>query len=327
MKFKLTAVFVLTIAMLLWLMVADEKAVMAPDEAQTIVGTIVSQQITPIKEHEITKTSSLDQPTQQQINQSFSKGSLQGSSPDGAVNITEYGDVQLDKDLHRLFDYYLSMTGEQPIEDIRSLMLNTASDILSFEQLAQLRNHFDRYIDYLKSAEDHADNNLEMLDLTDGLSQLEAISQLRRELLGDDMADAFFAEEESYAKHMMQMQLIGESDAPEEQQIKWLNNEDQATAYQDVLIENQQFNDSQVNASERMEIRTAAYGEAVAQQLAQLDDSQQQWQTTVNHYIETRSRLQNNSPALNQFEQNYTPTELKRLQAYYRAHLQGGKSP
>ncbi len=337
MKFKLTTVFVLTtslfISLLVWFMLTDEAAIKNLNVDQTQRGdqpviNIQQQQPNAKGEDKTIQLTPLNHTTDQAFNESSIEGSLHGSLngslPDGAVNITVNGDVQIDTDLHRLFDYYLSLTGEKSIQAIRSLMFNTVGNTLSPDQLAQLQDHFDRYLDYLTTAQDYASTNL---NTKDGLAQLNAISQLRRQLLGEDMAQAFFGEEEAYARHMIQMQLTGTSEASEEQQIKWFNNEDQATAYHDVLIENQQFNDSGINDTDRMDIRTATYGEAVAQQLAELDHTQQQWQTTVNHYIETRSRLQNNPTALNQFEQSYSLTELKRLQAYYRAHLLTETSP
>lgn len=318
----MTAAFILTTTLLWWFMV-DKKASVSTQESKQTVDAKQRHQLNAVKSHQTNRVAPLINATTQSHHQSIEQSlaepsmtSLSGSTSDGAVNFNAFGEVQIDSDLHQLFDHYLSMAGEQPIETIRSMMLNTAGELLSQNQLSQLQAHFDRYIDYLKLAEEHANIHL---NTTDGLEHIEVISQLRRDLLGEAMAEAFFGEEEAYARHVIQMQLTGTSDAPEAQQIKWLNAENLATAYHDVLIENQQFNDSHANASQRMNIRTAAYGDAVAQQLAQLDHSQQQWRNTVNHYIQTRSRLEGNPSALNQLEQNYSPTELKRLHAYYRA--------
>ena len=148
----------------------------------------------------------------------------------------------------------------------------------------------------------------------------KAIKALRRAYLGEQMADAFFAEEEAYAVYAMSGELSA-VDVSEDLKLKWLQAEDQATAFHDVLLENQQFNAVAVNEADRMQLRTAAYGSEVAVKLAALDERHRQWQLEVAQYLTTRAALSGDAVSLAAFEGAIEPRKLKRLQAHYRAHI------
>ncbi len=241
--------------------------------------------------------------------------SLQGTLPDGAVNIDHNGDVVADKDLHRMFDYFLSATGEMTQDQIRSRLLSVASDFLSLDQLEQLRDLFDQYVDYLSAAERFALSQSDAADITE---RLHAIIELRQEVLGPELAAAFFAEEEAYAKYVLNDHGILSSDVAEQQVMKWLTVEAMATEFHDVLIENESFNELQITAAERMIVRNDRYGAQVTQNLAALDAKNRAWQDKVSQYIELRTQLADNSDMLHDLELSYDDRELKRLRAYYQ---------
>ncbi len=245
--------------------------------------------------------------------------SLAGSLPDGTVNIDELGNVLADKDLHRLFDYYLSATGEMTTDQIRTRLLSVASDFLSMEQLGQLRDIFDQYVNYLSAAERFALFQLKDAPLAD---RLTGISELRQVSLGSEMAAAFFADEEAYAVHVLRMQDNESIETNNAQQLKWLAAEEMATGFHDVLIENEAFNALQIADDERLVVRTELYGAEVANNLAALDTKQALWLEKVSHYIDLRMQMADNHVLLQQLEQNYDARELKRLRAYYQAHRQ-----
>lgn len=242
--------------------------------------------------------------------------SLQGTQPDGAVNLDEQGNVKADKELHRLFDYYLSTLGEQELLQIKKQLLMSASDYLSLDQLEQLRDYFDQYVQYLESAGNFAVsfNDDEPLD-----QRLIQIKQLRVDLLGQVMADGFFADEHAYATWVLQQDTILTDDLTA-QQIKWLEAENHATAYQDVLLQNQQFESAEVSEFDKQLIRAEVYGEAVAERLALLDNQQSLWQNKVRKYINARELVSNQSE-LQSLNNQYSATAIKRLNAYWQHHL------
>ncbi|MCB1582804.1 MAG: hypothetical protein KDI92_07055 [Xanthomonadales bacterium] len=250
------------------------------------------------------------------LQQAIQVNSLQGSQPDGAINFDEQGNVKADKDLHRLFDYYLSTQGEQDMVQIKKQLLMSASDYLSLNQLEQLRDYFDQYVQYLENAENFAVsfNDDEPLE-----QRLIQIKQLREDLLGQQMADGFFADEYAYAEWVLQQDNIPDNEL-NEQQIKWLEAENKATAYQDALIQNQKFETVGLSELEKQAARTETYGEQVANQLAALDKQQSLWNEKVQSYIGLREQIKNHTELKNLHSQ-YSNSELKRLNAYWRQHI------
>ena len=126
--------------------------------------------------------------------------SLNGSLPDGAVNLDEHGQVIADKDLHRLFDHYLSAMGEMSVDEIKHRLLSVSSDFLSLNQLEQVRDLFDQYVNYLAETENFALSLAPDLSMKD---RLLAIKAHREQMLGKSLSEAFFAEEHAYAQWVM----------------------------------------------------------------------------------------------------------------------------
>lgn len=118
-------------------------------------------------------------------------GSLEGTEVDGAVKLDGTGRIVLDVDLRRLFDYLLARSGEMSEEQLR---------VLSEQELAKrypaqadaLIGIFRRYL-LLR-------DRMSSITKSDSLAQdLAQLSALRREVLGPEMAAAFFADDEALA--------------------------------------------------------------------------------------------------------------------------------
>ena len=249
----------------------------------------------------------------------ISKGSLKGSQPDGAVNLDASGQVMADKSLHRLFDYYLSAQGEMTIDEIKIRLLKSSSDFLSLDQLEQVRDLFDQYVDYLEKSEQFAVSMLSDLPLRE---QLHAIEEYRERILGKDIADAFFAEEHAYAKWVMGD--LKQENFITSQQHKWLLQENAATAFQDEWLHTQQQENISKSNQYLIEKRTERYGSEAAMRLAQLDLQQENWHKTVDVYIDLRVAAQGDVAAVKLIDESYDSQTLKRLHAYYQQHLNQG---
>lgn len=246
--------------------------------------------------------------------------SLSGSLPDGAVNLDESGQVIADKDLHRLFDHYLSVQGEVPLQQIKHRLLTVSSDFLSLDQLEQVRDLFDEYIDYLEKTENFVLSMSSELPLQD---QLAAIKAHREQVLGESMTEAFFGDEHDYADWVMSFDA-GETEPLTEKQVKWLAQENAATAYQDMWLENQALNQAGISQQDKFSWRVAAYGHDVAQRLSELDHRQLDWQQQVETYIEQRMAAQGDAQSIAQLDHQYDARTLKRLHIWYNHHLNNG---
>ncbi|MBL0695702.1 lipase secretion chaperone [Comamonas sp. JC664] len=120
--------------------------------------------------------------------------SLQDTEEDGAVRVDASGHLVVTPDLRRLFDYYLSATGEEDLSVIRARILASlrAKD-LPASAMDEAVRLLDDYLAYRDAARTFAANQRGAEQ--DLGARLESLKELRREHLGP-WADGLFGEEE-----------------------------------------------------------------------------------------------------------------------------------
>lgn len=238
-----------------------------------------------------------------------------GSNPDGAVNKDENGSIIVDADLKRLFNYFLSATGELNQNQILKQLIVFTDTRLNIMQRQEVLELFDLYRHYLVSLDQMTSS------LNTDLSQLDVmnlLSEIRIDLLGKDMALAFFSDEEKYLKFVMSNKNI-DNHVFSEQQSAWLNSENITTIYQDTVIDNHQYYHSSSITQEEVQIqRIKKYGEPVAQRLQQLDQQRKQWQITVDDYFAQRQLLGTDTNDVLILNSQYSRQNSQRLQALWR---------
>ena len=125
---------------------------------------------------------------------SLEQSSLRGTEVDGAVLLDANGKVLLDSGMRRLFDYYLSLIGERDLIQIRALLKDHLLGKYSPANVDVVLQFFDRYTDYLNAL-----TNLKIGSIVKPEERLQQVTALRKKMLGDEMATAFFADEEALA--------------------------------------------------------------------------------------------------------------------------------
>ena len=249
----------------------------------------------------------------------YTVNTYQGTQPDGDINLDENGNVIIDKDLKRLFDYYLSAIGELPLDQMRKYLQQFAAQELNPDQLQQLLNHFDQYHSYLERADKYFQQFADDLNLQD---KMKLLSDYRLDTLGMKMSNAFFADEQGYIEFVLTEK---NTDELAQQQLNWLEAENQATEFQDVVLENRVFNNSEnISPEEVHQYRIEEYGQEAADRLSQLDQHRAQWQSVVDGYFQQRQNYDNQQTnlSLEQINANYTTQELRRLEALWRIKQQ-----
>ena len=244
--------------------------------------------------------------------------SYQGSQPDGAINLDDNGDIILDVDLKRLFDYYLSAIGELPLDQMRKYLQQFAAENLNPIQLQQLLEYFDQYSQYLTQSDLFFKNINAELSLEE---KMLLLSEFRNETLGSAMANGFFSEQKDYINYV----LADKNSENIDQQQGWLEAENEATKFHDVVLENREFSYSDsLSASEVYDYRVEQYGQEAANRLTQLDQERADWQDVVDDYFQQRLTVLNQSgeQSLSQLNSNYSPEQLRRLEALWRIENQ-----
>lgn len=222
--------------------------------------------------------------------------SLRGTEVDGGVSFDANGNVLLDLGLRRLFDYHLSLIGERDLPQIRQLLADYLLGRFDPRKTATVMGCFDRYAGYLQRlAESKIGESI------DPQQRLTKVAALRRQMLGDEMASAFFAEEEALAALTLKRMAIAADNAlsaeQKAQRLAALDRSEGDTARADADIatvvadQDRRFDHAKVNASQRAAEREALWGKEAAGRLAQLDQQRAQWDARVAQYLFARSLI------------------------------------
>jgi lipase chaperone LimK len=223
--------------------------------------------------------------------------SLRGTEVDGSVSFDASGQVVLEPGLRRLFDYYLSLIGERDADQIRQLLAGHLLGRYGANQAQMVLKYFDRYVAYQQRLAE-----TKIGDAVDPQERLEKAMALRHELLGDDMATAFFAEEEALAALTLKRMAIA-SDASltaerKSERLAELDRSEGRTARAEadtasaVADQERRFERTHATASQRATEREALWGKEAAERLALLDEQRARWDARIEQYLFERSRIE-----------------------------------
>jgi len=218
---------------------------------------------------------------------------------DGGVHFDANGRPRADRDLRRLFDYFLARTGERAPEQVRADLLAYLRDVLGLDAAAQaqLLAWYDVYLDTGRAAAVLSRSG----NLADDLARLHA---LHRERLGETLAQAWFGEEDDYADRTAQRLAIGHDDsllpAQREEKLAQLDqsldpaqreNLHASTDFQLAVAQSEQFSADHADVQTRHAERVALWGEDAARRLDALDQANQDWQRRLDDYSRRRDAV------------------------------------
>lgn len=223
-------------------------------------------------------------------------GSLRGTEVDGEVRFAADGSVIPDAGLRRLFDYFLSTMGETDAAGVRGLLrtyLQSRFDVTRTERVLAV---FDRYVAYQRALMDAPGARS-----SDPAERFAEARRLRRSLLGEAMAEGFFAEEEALAElSLKRRDIVADPALSAERKRALLDALDREAGYDaraDAEVADlaaRQAEDIErrgLDATQRQAERSALWGQEAAERLAALDAQQADWDARVLRYIEARNRL------------------------------------
>jgi lipase chaperone LimK len=136
--------------------------------------------------------------------------SLAGTDVNGGLRVDNQGRIVLHRDLRRLFDYYLSLRGRMEAEAIRALLRQHLEAQHDAPVVIQAMELFDRYLGLI-DAETKLTEEWTARDLNVSNQVEEILAErrhLRREQLGDAMAEAFYQDQEQYEAYQLERMKI-----------------------------------------------------------------------------------------------------------------------
>lgn len=308
----------------------------ADDQPTTVEGTIASTELTPRASDQGTVTA---EPAESGVARAAASAravvpelpaSLQGTVSDGGVTLDASGRLLPDLALRRLYDHFLSSIGERSIDEIRALLAARLDAITTPEGKRQALEAFERYLRYLREV-DGASARLSSLPLRE---RLQALSDLRRQYLGSEMAGAFFNDEEAYQRYTLDSRDLADDTSLSADERAARQRELTAELPDPVrqpLLEQQRVEadlaDAQAidmlasDADERHRLRTERYGEEAAARMELLDRERAAWDARLSAYRSERARVQALDAAARQaaldayLQRNFNDAEQRRIRS------------
>ncbi|HEX5513967.1 MAG TPA: lipase secretion chaperone [Gammaproteobacteria bacterium] len=230
-----------------------------------------------------------------------------GTAIDGGVLLDAAGNVVPASGLRRLFEYFLTGLGRDDITGLRArLALALREREMAAAAVAQTLALFDRYVEYRRVLSDLPTPPTGLLasDPESLRAAFEERYALRRQILGAELADAFFARDEAEDRFVMEsLALSKRQDLPEwqrQQQLALLEQQlpDDIRAAREqsrtaIVLQERTEQLRQANASEAeiLRMREELLGPVAAGRLATLDQARSQWQQRLDAYRRERDHI------------------------------------
>jgi len=230
--------------------------------------------------------------------------SLIGTDVNGGIRVDRDGHIILHRDVRRLFDYYLSLLGRMDPQAIRALLKQHLEASESRTVVEQALALYDKYLNLIDAETKLADEWTER-DLTATATVAAVVDErrhLRREHLGDDLAEAFFQDQENYEAYQLERLKIGtnpnlteaqKAEAlaaaegmldPEQREIR-----KQTFAWLDIKkLARQPVESLDVEGAEAIRQR---FGENALERLAAVEEERKTWEQKREAWLAEKARL------------------------------------
>ncbi len=221
--------------------------------------------------------------------------SLRDSEVDGAL--AQDGErFRPGRDALRLFDYFLSATGEEPPERIRARIVAEIGRRLPAAAAREAEAFLDRYLAYrAEAARMAADERLaESADLE---RRLQWLRELRRKHFGAELAAALFGEEEHAVEVALARRRVAADASLDENErrarleaLEKEQSESVRAVHESASLplrlrqEERALRDAGASEAEIRAVREQTLGAEAAERLAQLDRDPAEWQLRVDAY-------------------------------------------
>jgi len=261
-----------------------------------------------------------------------------------ALDVSDSGELVINKKIQQLFDFYLSAMGEESLEIIVARIKQSLKSQLLEPALSQGMEILTGYLQYLNEVTaikqqfelsiDPATANQYVLDNV--IQVREMVLDARASYLDSDVITAFFGQADEYEAYMLSLASINKNSelTGAEKQAAKATLDDTAPAW----LLTQQTNANQLNhyreqyktlqsqgasQTELEDFTQQSFAPEVADRLAKLDEQRQQWQIKLDEYREQLAVITANTTYTDSEQQQlqiaqlrevyFTPQEIKRV--------------
>ncbi|MFP5429784.1 MAG: lipase secretion chaperone [Gammaproteobacteria bacterium] len=278
--------------------------------------------------------------------------SLRDTEVDGELEVDAAGRLKITNGIRRMFDYFLSATGEESLETILARIRAYIRLKLPSGPAAEAERLLDAYIAYKKGLDgiqQVAPPSSGQMDLQAVRYQMQQVSALRTRYFSPEVITAFFGDEDAYDQYtlsrldiLQNRQLTpavrAEQLAALEQQLPPALQESMKAInqYQNLQALTEDWQKRSGSPAELRQIRENLVGAEAADRLENLDRERTQWSQRINAWLVERSAILSNA-ALGQQDreaqvvatrqQRFDATEILRVESLERMHDRGERLP
>lgn len=335
----LAAVFVITL-LVLALFSPDEEPPVAGDNTAT--GSIASAPliVTPGRDRSEVATSAAFVTGLEQL-----PNSLEGTSVPPGLLEDGNGNLVPTPGLRDIFDYFLSVQGEESLDVIVARINAYLASNLSASAAAQARTVLGNYLDYRESladVEQVGGVNADQLDLLAVQTQQDEVRALRQRYFDAGVNEAFFARDDALDRFAVaRLKVLQDDTLSAEEQATQLNalrhqlpadmqqELDDVSRYQDLRTLTQSWQDQGGNDAELRQIREQTVGAAAADRLEALEQERAAFDQRMQRWLGERQAILSNS-ALSEADRErqietlragqFSDNELVRVRTLERIH-------
>ena len=229
--------------------------------------------------------------------------SVRGTDVDGVLEVDARGNLVITAHIRHMFDYFLSMIGEEPAATSRQRIRDYLTQQLSQPALDQALALLDSYFDYQHQVAELESRLPVSENLDDLLAREQAVQRLRASLFSREAHAAFFEGEELYNNFTLERLAIHQDDFMSEQQkaqaIEYLR-ESLPEEMQQLLVPQIQhelreqtlaLREAGADEAAVRELRMGLLGPEATERLEALDQSRADWQRRVNAFNQEREAI------------------------------------
>jgi lipase chaperone LimK len=268
--------------------------------------------------------------------------SLEGTEVDGVLEVDANGRLKITSGIRNVFDYFLSIAGEEPMEKTLQRLRAYIRHKLPAGAAAEAEQILDGYLAYKKGLASlpNLGHSSGAIDIGLVRQQMQQVQALRTQYLSAEVIGAFFGNDDAYDRYSLARYEILQNKqlSPQQRAQQLAANEQQLPA--DMKVSMEEINKLQNlqelttdwqtrkgSPAELRQIREALVGAEATARLETLDQSRAEWNQRMQTWLQERSSLMNNANLSAQDKQaqlielraqRFNASEITRVEALER---------
>lgn len=233
--------------------------------------------------------------------------SLAGTEVDGALEIDSDGHLKVGNPVRRLFDYFLTAVGEEPLDTVLARLRAYIRHNLSATAAAEAEKMLGEYLSYkeaLAGIQGATQATSGVFDEAAVRASLQAARALRGEHMPAGMAEAFYADEDAMNDYMLDRVAILREEGlnATERARRLAEREGQLPAhlreathvvnqYRDLQSLTEEWKRNSGSPAALRQVRENLLGAEAADRLEELDRNRSEWNARFDNWMAERQRL------------------------------------